>query len=447
MTSAPASPQSPAAAPAVPGADAASDRLAGGDSSAPVFAAILVAAGKGTRMGGTLPKQFQQLGPRAVLAHSYDALACHPRIANVVCVVHPDDRARAAALLPPGAVLVAGGADRVASVRAGLAALPDAATHVLIHDAARPLLPRAVTDRVIATLAAGAEGAAPALAVIDALWQEDTGGTVARAVPRDGLWRAQTPQGFALPALRAAHARPLPADAADDVAIARAASLRVDIVAGAEDNFKLTHPGDLDRAARILRARAMQDDAAAERPHMDIRTGNGYDVHRFGADALGRNDRVTLCGVEIPHDRGLQGHSDADVGMHALTDAIYGALAEGDIGRHFPPSDPQWKGAASEVFLAHAIDLARARGFGMANCDITLICEFPKIGPHADAMRAALARITGTEVARISVKATTSERLGFTGRGEGIAAIATVTLISPAPTAAPPPSTPDTGAA
>ncbi|MEQ3626802.1 MAG: bifunctional 2-C-methyl-D-erythritol 4-phosphate cytidylyltransferase/2-C-methyl-D-erythritol 2,4-cyclodiphosphate synthase [Celeribacter sp.] len=444
MTSAPAPSYSDAATPIDPTGDAAPARGVSGDSDAPVYAAILAAAGRGTRMGGMLPKQFQQLGARAVLAHSYDALACHPRIVTVICVVHPDDRARAADLLPPGAVLVAGGADRVASVRAGLAALPDAATHVLIHDAARPLLPRAVTDRVIAALASGADGAAPALAVIDALWQEDSAGTVARAVPRDGLWRAQTPQGFALPALRAAHARTLPADAADDVAIARAAGLRVDIVAGAEDNFKLTHPGDLDRAARILRARDVQD-AAAERPLMDIRTGNGYDVHRFGADALGRNDRVTLCGVEIPHTRGLQGHSDADVGMHALTDALYGALAEGDIGRHFPPSDPQWKGAASEVFLAHAIDLARARGFGMANCDVTLICEYPKIGPHADAMRATLARITGTEVARISVKATTSERLGFTGRGEGIAAIATVTLISPAPT--PSPNTPDSGAA
>jgi 2-C-methyl-D-erythritol 4-phosphate cytidylyltransferase/2-C-methyl-D-erythritol 2,4-cyclodiphosphate synthase len=267
---------------------------------------------------------------------------------------------------------------------------------------------------VLAGLAT-APGAAPALPVTDALWREGAGGTVAETAPRAGLWRAQTPQGFRLDAIRAAHAA-APPDAADDVEVARAAGLDVAIVPGEEDNIKLTRPEDWPRAARILAAR--QGDA-----RMEVRLGNGYDVHRFGA-----GDRVILCGVEVPHDRGLQGHSDADVGMHAITDAIYGALADGDIGRHFPPSDPRWKGAASDIFLRHALGRAAERGFRVGNVDCTLVCERPKIGPHAAAMQACLADIMGLEADRVSVKATTSERLGFTGREEGIAALATVTL-------------------
>ena len=229
---------------------------------------------------------------------------------------------------------------------------------------------------------------------------------------RDGLWRAQTPQGFALEAIRAAHAG-FEGEAADDVEVALAAGVKVALVEGDEDNLKITHPGDFARAERILKGE-----------QMDIRLGNGYDVHRFGP-----GDHVVLCGVEVPHTRGLQGHSDADVGMHAVTDAIYGALAEGDIGQHFPPSDPEWKGAASEIFLKHSVSLAADRGYAIGNVDVTLVCEQPKIGPHAPAMRAEMARIMGLEVGRVSVKATTSERLGFTGREEGIAAIATALLV------------------
>ncbi|MGB4828333.1 MAG: 2-C-methyl-D-erythritol 2,4-cyclodiphosphate synthase, partial [Paracoccaceae bacterium] len=229
---------------------------------------------------------------------------------------------------------------------------------------------------------------------------------------RAGLYRAQTPQAFRFDAILAAH-RAHPGDALDDVQVARAAGLDVAIVEGDEDNLKLTFPGDFARGEAILRARSL-----------DIRTGNGYDVHAF-CDG----DHVWLCGVKLPHGRGLLGHSDADVGMHALTDAIYGALAAGDIGRHFPPSDPQWKGAASSVFLTHAADLVRERGFALSNCDVTLVCERPKIGPHAIEMASVLARIIGVDTDRVSVKATTSERLGFTGREEGIAALATATLV------------------
>ncbi len=282
---------------------------------------------------------------------------------------------------------------------------------MLIHDAARPFAGRRLVADVIAALDA-APAAFPALPVVDALWTAADGRALA-PVPREGLWRAQTPQGFHFAAIRAAH-HAHRGEAADDVAVARAAGLEVRLVPGDEANFKLT------TAADLARARAMTEMA------MDIRTGNGFDVHAFGPGA-----DVTLCGVAIPFERGLVGHSDADVGMHALTDAIFGALAEGDIGRWFPPSDPAWKGAASEVFLRKAIERAADRGFSVSHLDCTLVCEAPRIGPHARAMRAELARIAGIEAERISVKATTSERLGFTGRGEGIAALATATLVRP----------------
>jgi len=281
---------------------------------------------------------------------------------------------------------------------------------ILIHDGARPLISQAVIARVIAALDQ-AEAAAPALAVTDALWR-GAAGEVTATLPRDGLYRAQTPQGFRYDAILAAH-RAYVGDAADDVAVARANGMQVAIVEGCADNLKLTFPGDFARAEAILKGR-----------QMDLRVGNGFDVHAFC-----EGDGVWLCGVKVPHGRGLLGHSDADVGMHALTDAIYGALAEGDIGRHFPPSDPQWKGAESSIFLAHAMRLARAKGFALANCDVTLICERPKIGPHAEAMRQALAAIMQVAEEKISVKATTSERLGFTGREEGIAAMATCALV------------------
>ncbi|MBD3785788.1 MAG: bifunctional 2-C-methyl-D-erythritol 4-phosphate cytidylyltransferase/2-C-methyl-D-erythritol 2,4-cyclodiphosphate synthase [Sphingomonadales bacterium] len=374
-------------------------------------AVIIVAAGRGLRAGGGLPKQWRALAGQPVLAQTLAAFADAPRR---VLVVHPDDMAQALALTGGTVTLIAGGATRAESVRNALEALEGSGIEtVLIHDAARPLVPHEVIDRVRAALREG-PAAAPALAVSDALWRGDAG-LVSGVQDREGLYRAQTPQGFHFAAILAAH-RAHPWAAADDVEVARAAGLPVAIVAGHEDNLKITYPEDFDRAAAILRARRGDG--------MDIRLGNGYDVHAFCA-----GDHVTLCGVKVPHSKGLLGHSDADVGMHALTDAIYGALAEGDIGRHFPPSDPQWKGAASWIFLDHAVKLAAAKGYRLGNCDVTLVCERPKIGPHALEMAAELARIMGVDPSRVSVKATTSERLGFTGREEGIAAIATATLI------------------
>ena len=372
-------------------------------------AVIIVAAGRGSRAGGALPKQWQALAGQSVLARTVAAFA---GIGRILVVLHPDDMARGLNEFGGAVTLIAGGETRSDSVRNALEALQGAGiTRVLIHDGARPLVPREVIDRVLAALER-AVAAAPALPVSDALWR-GAEGRVLGAERREGLWRAQTPQGFAYDAILAAH-RSHPQAAADDVEVALRAGLAVDIVPGAEDNLKITWAEDFARAERILEAR-----------QMDVRVGNGYDVHAF-CDG----DHVTLCGVRVAHARGLLGHSDADVGMHALTDAIYGALAEGDIGRHFPPSDPQWKGAASEIFLAHAAQLAATRGYRIANVDVTLVCERPKIGPHAAAMAQELARIIGIAPDRVSVKATTSERLGFTGREEGIASIATATLVA-----------------
>lgn len=375
--------------------------------------AILVAAGRGVRAGEGLPKQWRPLAGATVFDHALAAFRQAEGVDAVLAVLHPDDLAgRAAALARAGVEVVAGGATRDASVRAALEALAGrGVARVLIHDAARPLVSPALIGRLVAALD-GAAAAAPGLAVTDALWRGE-GGRVAGTAPRDGLWRAQTPQAFRFAPLLAAH-RAHPGGAADDVEVARAAGLDVVILPGEEDNLKITHPEDFARAEAIL----------ARRQAMDIRLGNGFDVHR-----LVPGDGVTLCGVTLPFDRALEGHSDADVAMHAVTDAIYGALAEGDIGRHFPPSDPQWKGAASEIFLAHAAGLARDRGYAITHCDVTIICERPKVGPYAAAMQAEMARILGIEPGRVSVKATTSERLGFTGREEGIAALATAALV------------------
>jgi 2-C-methyl-D-erythritol 4-phosphate cytidylyltransferase/2-C-methyl-D-erythritol 2,4-cyclodiphosphate synthase len=370
-------------------------------------AGIIVAGGRGTRLGG-VPKQWRALAGRTLAEHGARALA-QIGIEPVVLVHHPEDALVAAAV--PGVIPTAGGATRADSVRAGLEALagdpPDA---VLIHDAARPCVSPALVRRVVVALGTH-DGAAPALPVVDALWRGD--GVVEGTVVREGLWRAQTPQGFRFGAILDAH-RAHPGGAADDVEIARWAGVPVAIVPGDEDNLKVTHPGDLERAARILEAR------------MEVRTGHGYDVHAFGP-----GEHLMLCGVRVPHDRGMVAHSDGDVGLHALTDAILGALAQGDIGQHFPPSDPQWRGAESVLFLRHAKGLADAAGFRVTHADITLVCESPKVGPHTIAMRAAIAEALGTTPDRISVKATTSERLGFTGRREGIAALATATLVSP----------------
>ncbi|MDQ2065444.1 bifunctional 2-C-methyl-D-erythritol 4-phosphate cytidylyltransferase/2-C-methyl-D-erythritol 2,4-cyclodiphosphate synthase [Xinfangfangia sp. CPCC 101601] len=369
-------------------------------------AVIIVAAGRGSRAGGDLPKQWQSLAGKSVLEHTVAQFGAM----QIVLVIHPEDRVRAAALFPE-LTLVHGGETRAQSVLNALAALEGSQVdRVLIHDGARPFVSQAVITRVIAALDHH-PAAAPALVVSDALWRGEAG-LVQGTQDRAGLYRAQTPQGFRFPEILAAH-RAHPGGALDDVEVARAAGLDVAIVEGDEENMKLTYPGDFAKGEALLKGRKM-----------DLRVGNGYDVHAFC-----EGDHLWLCGVKIPHSKGLLGHSDADVGMHALTDAIYGALAEGDIGRHFPPSDPQWKGAASHIFLAHAIALAREKGYQLANCDVTLVCEYPKIGPHALNMAAELARIMGVETSRVSVKATTSERLGFTGREEGIASIATCALV------------------
>lgn len=371
-------------------------------------AAIIVAAGRGTRAGGDLPKQWQALGQKRVIDWTLAAFESVPEVGRMVVVLHPDELDRIAPRA--GLSVVAGGETRSASVRNGLESLEGSGIDtVLIHDAARCCVRPALIARVLSALEGGALAAAPALTVTDALWQ-GAGGQVIGTHDRTGLYRAQTPQGFAFAPILAAH-RAHPGDAADDVEVARTAGIAVEIVEGDETNLKITNAGDFARAERIVR-------------DMDIRIGTGFDVHRFG-----EGDHVMLCGVAVPHGRGLQGHSDADVGMHALTDAIYGALAEGDIGRHFPPTDPQWKGAESHVFLSHAVTLAGEKGYRINNMDVTLVCERPKVTPHAPAMQAALAAITGVAIDRISVKATTSERLGFTGREEGIAAQAAVTLV------------------
>ncbi|PWE33146.1 bifunctional 2-C-methyl-D-erythritol 4-phosphate cytidylyltransferase/2-C-methyl-D-erythritol 2,4-cyclodiphosphate synthase [Maritimibacter sp. 55A14] len=379
-------------------------------SPRPRIAAVIVAAGRGVRAGAGLPKQYRPIRGKAVLAHTLGALRSHPLISEIVMVLGPEDDGLFAAHVGGEVRTVTGGPTRAASVRAGLEALAGRGVDlVLIHDAARPLLPHVVIDRVLVALTE-TPAAAPALAVTDALWR-GAEGRVTGVEPREGLFRAQTPQGFHFEAILAAH-RAHAGEAADDVAVARAAGLDVAIVEGDEANMKITGPDDFARAERLMGGA------------MDLRLGHGYDVHRFGP-----GDHVMLCGVAVPHGRALQGHSDADVAMHAITDALYGALAEGDIGRHFPPSDPKWKGAESHVFLRHAVDLAARRGFAINNIDCTIICETPRIGPHAEAMRARLAEITGLEAGRISVKATTSERLGFTGREEGIAATATAALV------------------
>jgi 2-C-methyl-D-erythritol 4-phosphate cytidylyltransferase/2-C-methyl-D-erythritol 2,4-cyclodiphosphate synthase len=309
-------------------------------------------------------------------------------------------------------MVTTGGASRAESVRNGLEFLAsDPPDHVLIHDVARCCTKSPYIAYIAYKIrSTGLPALAPALPVTDALWT-GADGRVTGARDRAGLYRAQTPQAFDFATILAAH-RAHEGDAADDVAVARAAGVDVTILDGDEDNLKITHPHDFARAEKILGNQ------------MDIRVGSGFDVHRFGP-----GDHCMLCGVAVPHDRGLQGHSDADVGLHALADAIYGGLAQGDIGRHFPPSDPQWKGTESHIFLRHAVGLSDELGFKINNIDVTLVCERPKITPHAAAMQAALSEITGLAPDRISVKATTSERLGFTGREEGIAAQAVVTLV------------------
>jgi 2-C-methyl-D-erythritol 4-phosphate cytidylyltransferase/2-C-methyl-D-erythritol 2,4-cyclodiphosphate synthase len=375
------------------------------------IAALLLAAGSGTRFGGALPKQFRPLLGRPVLRHAAEALLAEGLVQRLLPVGEGAPIREALAGLPHDPA-VPGGATRHTSVRAGLEALAaDPPDVVLIHDGARPLVPRGTIPALLEALRTH-PGAIPALPVADTLKRGEAG-VIAATVPREGLFRAQTPQAFRFAAILAAH-RAAAAEATDDAALLEAAGLPVALVEGSERNLKITRPEDLPRMEREM--------AGALLP----RVGTGFDVHRLVA---GRP--LVLCGVVVPHDLGLDGHSDADVGIHALCDAIYGALAEGDIGRWFPPSEAEWKDADSARFLRHAAARIASRGGVLANADVTLICERPRIAPHAEAMRARLAELLGCEAGRVSVKATTTERLGFPGRGEGIAAQAAVSLLLP----------------
>jgi 2-C-methyl-D-erythritol 4-phosphate cytidylyltransferase/2-C-methyl-D-erythritol 2,4-cyclodiphosphate synthase len=377
---------------------------------------LVVASGRGERFGGALPKQYQKLAGRAVLRHCLETFAHHPRVHAVRAAIHPDDRAlyedaaQGLRLLEP----VHGGATRQESVRLGLESLAhDPPELVLIHDGVRALVAQGLIDRVIDRLQTEA-AVLPALPVTDTLKRVERR-AVAGTVDRTGLYRAQTPQGFRYPAILETHRAFAGQSMTDDCALAEAAGLTVSVVAGEESNLKITEPADLARAEQLL--------AGGLRP----RTGLGFDVHR-----LAPGEGMMLMGVHVPGPWRLIGHSDADVGLHALTDALLGALGAGDIGSHFPPSEQRWAGADSAMFLCHARDLVVAAGGMIEHVDATLICEQPKIGPHRPAMVARVAELLAIAPARVSIKATTSERLGFTGRGEGIAAQAVATVSLPA---------------
>ncbi|MDP1026169.1 bifunctional 2-C-methyl-D-erythritol 4-phosphate cytidylyltransferase/2-C-methyl-D-erythritol 2,4-cyclodiphosphate synthase [Sphingomonas sp. KR1UV-12] len=376
------------------------------NAPAPRTAALIVAAGRGLRAGTALPKQYAPVAGQPMLAHAYRAFAEHPGIDTVLVMVAEGQQAMARDAVGADARIGVGGVLRLDTVRIGLDLLGSETTRVLVHDAARPFVPAGVIDRVLAALDE-ADGAVPTLAVVDTLNRED--GTL---VPRAGLHRVQTPQGFRIAVLARAHAAwPAGEDASDDAQMVRALGGRVELVQGDAMLEKVTYPEDF---------------AAAEaRIRWETRSASGFDVHRLEA-----GEELWLGGVLIPHDRGLSGHSDADVVLHALTDALLGTIAAGDIGTHFPPSDPQWRGAASDQFLAHAATLIADKGGRIDFVDLTILCEAPKIGPHRAAMIARIAEILTIDPARVSVKATTTERLGFTGREEGIAtqAIATVSL-------------------
>ena len=370
--------------------------------------ALIVAAGQGVRSGGNVPKQYATLAGKPMIAHSYEAVAAHPAISQVIVAIGPGQEDALAAALGDVAH-VTGGATRRASVRAGLDALAgDRPARVLIHDAARPFLSRAVIDRLLAALDTQ-EGAIPALPVADTLARG--GETLGEIVPRDGVYRVQTPQAFRFDAIVAAHKAWQGEEPTDDAQMLRASGGCVALVEGDMMLEKITYPADF---------------AAAEARHaagMRVRTATGFDVHR-----LVEGEELWLGGVLIPHDKGLSGHSDADVALHAITDALLGTIADGDIGMHFPPSDPRWRGADSAQFLEHAASLVAAQGGIIDFVDLTLICEAPKVGPHRDAMRSRIAALLRLKPNQVSVKATTTERLGFAGRGEGIAAQAIATI-------------------
>jgi 2-C-methyl-D-erythritol 4-phosphate cytidylyltransferase / 2-C-methyl-D-erythritol 2,4-cyclodiphosphate synthase len=383
----------------------------------PVTAVLIAAGGSGFRAGSGLPKQYRMLGGSPVLRRTVEAFLAHPLISAVQVVVGAGQEAEyetatsGLRVMPP----VKGGDTRQNSVRNGLRALagirPD---FVLIHDAARPLVSRSLIEAVIAALESGADAVLPVLPIADSLRRLNNN-AVGQSVSRDGLCRVQTPQGFRFAEILGAHERFAGANSTDDVSLAEQASLAITAVPGEAENFKLTTVNDFAIAERLLAGVT------------ETRTGMGFDVHRFIP-----GDHVWLCGVRIPHDRELDGHSDADAGLHALTDAILGSVAQGDIGRHFPPSDERWRGVPSSVFLEHAASLVQNAGGDIVHCDITIICERPRLAPYREAMRARIAEILNIDIARVSVKATTTEGLGFTGRGEGLTAQAIATVRVPA---------------
>jgi 2-C-methyl-D-erythritol 4-phosphate cytidylyltransferase/2-C-methyl-D-erythritol 2,4-cyclodiphosphate synthase len=376
----------------------------------PRFAVLIVAAGKGERSGLGRPKQYEALAGKPMLRRTVEAFSGLP----VRVVIGPGQEALASEALagldlPPP---VPGGATRQESVRRGLEAMAaDAPDFVLIHDAARPFVSPRIVAAVTEALEKGAAGALPMLAVADTLRRYD--GAHWETVSREGLYRAQTPQGFAFSAILAAHRAHAAIQVTDDMALAELAGIAVERVEGDERNFKLTTKDDFTLANALLSAG-------------ESRSAMGYDAHRFTD-----GDHVWLCGIQVPHDHGLEGHSDADAGLHALTDAILGCIAAGDIGQHFPPTDERWRGASSDKFLAHAASLVAEKGGSITHCDVTLICERPKIGPHREAMRARIAQILGLDIDRVSVKATTTEGMGYTGRREGLAAQAVATVRLP----------------
>ncbi|TCU13113.1 bifunctional 2-C-methyl-D-erythritol 4-phosphate cytidylyltransferase/2-C-methyl-D-erythritol 2,4-cyclodiphosphate synthase [Rhizobium sullae] len=395
-------------------------------SKQPISAGIvIVAAGRGERAGSREegPKQYRLIGGKPVITHTLENFMTWEHAAHIVVVIHPDDEALFAkafrqVLSVTPIETVHGGATRQQSVLAGLRHLKNKGiTHVLIHDAVRPFFDRRLLDRIADALVGGAPAVLPAMPVADTLKRADGTGTVLETVSREHLFAAQTPQSFAFDAILSAHEKASETgrtDFTDDAAIAEWAGIPVTIVEGAADNVKLTVKRDI----------ILADDRLSSSQLPDVRTGNGYDVHQLEA-----GDGVTLCGVFIPHDQRLRGHSDADVALHALTDALLATCGAGDIGDHFPPSDPQWKGAASCIFLEHAAKIVRDRGGTIMNADISLIAEAPKVAPHRDAMRANLSEFLGISIDRCSVKATTNETIGFVGRREGIAAIATATVV------------------
>ncbi len=386
---------------------------------------VIVAAGRGERVGSPDegPKQYRPIGGRPVIAHTLDTFLSWQRRGPIVVVIHPDDEELYAAatvgLAASDITLAFGGDTRQRSVYEGLKALSATeATHVMIHDAARPFVDHAMLDRIAEAFDNGVDAVLPAVAVTDTLKRSGSDGLVHETVPRSGLYAAQTPQSFLLSEIRSAHEKAAALrrdDFTDDAAIAEWSGLSVSIVEGSVDNIKLTVKRDMTMADERLAANALLP---------DVRTGNGYDVHQ-----LVPGDGVTLCGVFIPHDQKLSGHSDADVALHALTDALLATCGAGDIGDHFPPSDMQWKGAPSKIFLDHAAKIVREKGGTIMNADVSLIAEAPKVGPHRDKMRENMAAILGISLDRCSVKATTNETIGFVGRREGIAAIATATVV------------------